>query len=400
MEVFRSMDAHFLSRNGLSRRFALLGFALLLLVFSTGAGQGTNSGARYETDNFIIYNAPTSELARQFGETAERCRRELAILWLGGAMPDWSEKCPIKVRVGNVGAGGATTFVFDRGEVFGWKMDIQGTAERIIDSVLPHEITHMVLASHFRRPVPRWLDEGAATSVEHLSERENYRHMLLGFLQRNEDRGLSFNRMVALKDYPDDIIPFYAQGFSVVEYLIALRGHRELVHFAETGMKTGNWNTAVRQHYGRDIFGDSGFERLGDLQESWLQWVAAGFPALQPSPEPAPNRERESNPIILASATVAAPAPAPPPVTLAAATPNPVYGNPTSGAVIRTTVTPIPATLENDKSRVVPIPSTFDISDDSILPAREISSDGWVGIDKAAGTPPIMVDAAKIPFYR
>ena len=44
------------------------------------------------------------------------------------------------------GAGGATSFVFDRGEVFGWKMNIQGSRERILDSVLPHEVTHTIFA--------------------------------------------------------------------------------------------------------------------------------------------------------------------------------------------------------------------------------------------------------------
>ncbi len=376
------MDAQFSSRirRRFRRPFALqFGFALLLLAFMTGA--------KYETANFVVYNAPTPELARQFCETAEQCRHDLAILWLGKAMPDWSEKCPVKVRVGNVGAGGATTFVFQSGEVFGWEMDIQGSAERIVDSVLPHEITHMVLASHFRRPVPRWLDEGAATSVEHASERENYRRMLLGFLRRNEDRGLPFNRMVTLKEYPEDVMPFYAQGFSVVEYLIALRGHRELVRFAETGMKSGDWNIAVREHYSQNVFGEKGFERLGDLQDSWNKWVAAGFPAL----------EAARNPILLASATIPAP---PAPVT---ATAQPVYGNPSIGT-IKTTVAPpvvqIPTTLENDHSRVIPIPSGYAVSEGSIQTVTELSSDGWFGIDKAPGSTPILVDAAKIPFYR
>jgi hypothetical protein len=78
----------------------------------------------------------------------------------------------------------------------------------------------MILASHFRKPIPRWLDEGMATSVEHQSEKENYRRMLRGFLQSSVPRCLPLNRMVAMKDYPDDAIPFYAQGFSLVEYLL------------------------------------------------------------------------------------------------------------------------------------------------------------------------------------
>ena len=225
--------------------------------------------ARFNTVNFEVVNAPTPELAKLFCDTAERCRSELAILWLGHEMPDWSAPCPIRVQVGDIlGAGGATTFVFSNGEVYGWEMDIQGSAKRIVDSVLPHEITHMILATHFRCPIPRWLDEGAATSVEHVSEKENYRQRLLQYLREDVRKGLPFNRMVALKDYPSDPMPFYSQGFSVVEYLIDLGGHRRLLEFAASAMGSGNWNAAVRQHYGK--------ENLGELQLSWIDWVAAG----------------------------------------------------------------------------------------------------------------------------
>ena len=232
------MDAHFLFR----RSWWLL--VVFLSVSPVGAQtvHSTVSGGaqkevrvQFATANFEVLNAPTVELAKLFCETAERCRSELAILWLGYKMPDWSAKCPIRVQVGEtLGAGGATTFVFNNGEVYGWEMDIQGSARRIVDSVLPHEITHMILASHFRRPIPRWLDEGAATSVEHVSEKENYRRLLMQFLREDVRKGLPFNRMVALKEYPADPMPFYSQGFSVVEYLIRLGGHRQLLEFAAT----------------------------------------------------------------------------------------------------------------------------------------------------------------------
>ncbi|MDR0871022.1 MAG: hypothetical protein LBN39_09550 [Planctomycetaceae bacterium] len=243
---------------------------VLSLVFLTGA--------QYETTNFTVDNAPTLELAKEFGETAERCRNELAVRWLGKTLPDWAEKCPIRVAVGeNLGAGGATTFIFDNGEVYGWEMNIQGSAQRILDSVIPHEITHTVFATYFRQPVPRWLDEGAATTVECSAEKESYRRMLRHFLRDDVKKCLPFNRMVAATDYPSDPMPFYAQGFSVTEFLIhlgkqragdigGLHGERLLVRFAETGMRTGDWNAALRQHY--DI------DNLGELQQNhWLAWL-------------------------------------------------------------------------------------------------------------------------------
>lgn len=248
-------------------------FSLFSLLFLTGA--------RYETRNFSVENAPTAQWAKKFCETAERCRFDLAVLWLAEPLPDWSEKCPIYVTAGDeLGAGGATTFVFDNGEVYGWEMNVQGSAQRIIDSVLPHEITHTIWATHFRQPVPRWLDEGAATAVECPSEKENYRRLVRYFLQEDVKKCLPFNRMVEIKDYPADPIPFYAQGFSVTEFLIQWGeqqnsdGKRRLVRFAETGIRSGDWNAALQQCY--DI------TNLGELQQKhWLSWVESN--AVEPT---------------------------------------------------------------------------------------------------------------------
>ncbi len=241
---------------------------VFLLLSITGA-----FGAEYETANFVVKNAPSAEMAREFGETAERCRAELASLWLGEILPDWAAKCPITVQVGPaLGPGGSTSFVFYGGEVYGWKMNIQGSAERIGDSVLPHEITHMIFASYFRRALPRWLDEGGATSVEHLSEKENYRRMLREFLDPKVYKGLPFNKMVALRDYPEDPMPLYAQGFSVVEYLLAHGGHRRFIRFCERGLSSQNWSEAVCEFYG--------YENLGKLQTVWTEWIRSGCVAV------------------------------------------------------------------------------------------------------------------------
>jgi len=256
------MDAHFLRRTWL----------LLPLLVSA-------MGANYETANFSV-NAPCVDSARQFAESAEQCRQDLAMLWLGKTLPDWSAKCPVTIRVGDdLGAGGQTSFIFENDEVFGWEMEIQGPHERILDSVLPHEITHMILASHFRKPLPRWLDEGAATTVEHQSEKEKYRRMLRHFLEPNVRRCFSFNKMVSLKDYPADPMPFYAQGFSLVEYLLECgrqfdeQAHRRLVQFAQSAMHSGNWDSALQEHYG--------VQKLGDLQLGWVKWVNVDDRALR-----------------------------------------------------------------------------------------------------------------------
>jgi len=230
-------------------------------------------GASYRTQNYLV-TAPSKQVAQQVGDAAERYRRDLAIEWLGREMPPWAQPCPITVQVGErLGAGGATSFVFDRGEVFGWQMTIQGSLERVLDSVLPHEVTHMVFASHFRRPLPRWADEGACTTVEHPAERTKQQQMLITFLKTG--KGIPFSSMFAMKEYPADVLPLYAQGHSLATYLIQQGGKAKFLQFVQDGLQKEDWTNVTHRHYG--------FSNLRILQDSWLDWVAKGSPPLETS---------------------------------------------------------------------------------------------------------------------
>jgi hypothetical protein len=241
-------------------------------------------GARAQSDNFIVDTADP-KLAPQIAQAAEKFRHDLADEWTGKAMPNWSQPCVMTVQVGpNLGAGGATTFVFEKGEVFGWRMSIQGSAERIFDSVLPHEITHMVFASHFRSPLPRWADEGGATSVETLSERSKHQVMLNQFM--HSGRSIAFTRLFAMKEYPQDIMPLYAEGYALSEYLIETGGRRKFVDFIGDGLESNDWAGAVKRNYG--------FSDLNSLQSTWLAWVQQGWPRIKPkqdNPAVAPSPE-------------------------------------------------------------------------------------------------------------
>jgi hypothetical protein len=237
------------------------------------AASALSLGATYPTRNFII-TAATPELAREVGEAGEVYRRSLAQEWLGRELPPWQEPCPVTVQAApHLGAGGATSFMFQNSRPFGWRMQIQGSRERILDSVLPHEVTHMIFATHFGRPLPRWADEGACTCVEHASEKAKQHQLLLTFLTTG--RGIAFNKMFAMKEYPSDILPLYSQGYSLARYLIALGGKPKFVEYVGDGMKGNNWTAATKKHYG--------FESLSDLQITWLDWVRRGSPPVSPA---------------------------------------------------------------------------------------------------------------------
>ncbi len=245
--------------------------ALAALVANALGAQG----AGHQTKNFVV-QAPTKQLAIEIGQSAEQWRKQLANEWLGQEMPTWSKPCPIQARVSpQLGAGGETSFVFDRGEVFGWDMKVQGSRQRVLDSVLPHEITHTIFASHFRQPLPRWADEGACTTVEHASEIGKQERMLIRFLKTG--RGIPFHQLFAMKEYPREVLPLYSQGHSVATFLIERRGKHAFMDFLADGMEDEDWPAAVRDHYGHDS--------LYQLQGQWLAWVKQGRPRLALEPD-------------------------------------------------------------------------------------------------------------------
>jgi len=243
------------------RRAAAAGF-LVWIVW--GLASGPVTAASFRTQNFII-DAPSQRLARKVAEAAEKYRRELAEYWLGTTLKAWPSPCPVRVISGpNLAAQGMTQY--DRAPVRNFVMEVIGSEQRILDSVLPHEVSHTVLATHFGRPLPRWADEGICTTVEHASERAKHEAKLREFLRSR--RGIAMNKLFLMTEYPSDVLPMYAQGYSVCRFLIQQGGPRSFIEFLTDYMRHPSWTENVRKHYG--------YESLAELQSKWLAWVADG----------------------------------------------------------------------------------------------------------------------------
>lgn len=237
---------------------------------------GQFQGNVYVTRNFRV-QAANSQLAQVVGDRAEGYRELLAMQWLGYTLPDWSQSCPIEVNVSNQAHGETSFLLSEDGTALpsDWEMKVNGPTDRLLDSVLPHEITHTIFASHFKQRLPRWADEGACTTIEHSSEREKIHALLLRYLSPQQRQGIPFNRMFPMRDYPSDMLPLYAQGYSVAKFLIAQGGHRQFVQLVERGLQhetrmpvTVAWDQAMREMYG--------YQDLSELQLDWLKWVGEG----------------------------------------------------------------------------------------------------------------------------
>ncbi|HEX4590536.1 MAG TPA: hypothetical protein VH120_11435, partial [Gemmataceae bacterium] len=167
----------------------------LCLVFAPAAW----ANGQVRTQNFLV-TAPDQQTAQQFGQMAEQYRKQKALEWLGQEMPPWPRPCPLYVKPTMGGAGGATKFNYDfRGNYEVLSMEIEGDYNKMLHSVLPHEVTHTVFAHYFRYPVPRWADEGGSVLSENDAERQQHDKMIRGYL--NAHHGIQLRRLLSLKEY-------------------------------------------------------------------------------------------------------------------------------------------------------------------------------------------------------
>ena len=140
-------------------------------------------------------------------------------------------------------------------------MHIEGPLDRLLASVLPHEVTHTVFAYYFRQPLPRWADEGGAV----LSEDDigaNRHDALVKRILSTPGRAIPLRRLFALREYPNDVMVLYAEGYSVSNFLVAASNRQVFLNFVAQGMR-GDWDGAVRSNYG--------YNSVEELEKAWVE---------------------------------------------------------------------------------------------------------------------------------
>jgi hypothetical protein len=144
-------------------------------------------------------------------------------------------------------------------------MEVEGSLERVLGCVLPHEVAHTVLAHAVRRPVPRWADEGAAVLAEDHSQHS--RHDRAARAALNAGRNVPLHRLFSSAEYPaqrEEILTFYAQGYSVARFLVETRGRTTFLKFVDQGLRDG-WDRAARASYS--------YQDVPALEKAWLAWM-------------------------------------------------------------------------------------------------------------------------------
>ena len=136
-----------------------------------------------ESPYFRIFHNHSQEQVEKIANVAEKTRLEMYRKWFGNSGPEWSPKCEVYLHPTAQeyaeGTGvppnspGHSRIDQDpkAGRVAGRRMDMRCDNPNMLDAVLPHETTHVVLAGMFGSFfVPRWADEGIAVLTEPDSE--------------------------------------------------------------------------------------------------------------------------------------------------------------------------------------------------------------------------------------
>lgn len=240
-------------------------YAMSALGMWVALGVATSTfAAKFQTANFVV-TADSPAVAKAVAEEAEKWRAALAKHWLEKPLKNWPETCRIEVSTYNTGGSGWTSYQKLGGKTVRVGIRMQGPPDRLLEYVLPHELTHAVLASALGEAMPRWADEGAAMLSE--SESQKLRQSLVARQLVETGEMIPIRQLMQMAEYPQSksrLHAFYAQSLTLTEFLISQGGQARFLEFVHDG-RCENWDLALSQHYQ--------WENVEALQGAWSEWI-------------------------------------------------------------------------------------------------------------------------------
>jgi hypothetical protein len=154
----------------------------------------------HETPNFRIYHCDPA-LALRTAEVAESVRTAQGKQWNNpAARSAWIPRCDLYLyptaRAYALATGqpevspGVSTMSSNGAHILSRRMNLRADNPQLLTTILPHEVTHIVLADLFIvQQIPRWADEGIAVLAEPLREQ----HLRAAELQGPLESGQLFD---------------------------------------------------------------------------------------------------------------------------------------------------------------------------------------------------------------
>lgn len=133
--------------------------------------------------------------------------------------------------------------------------------ENFFDSILPHELTHIVFREFVgpKKDYPLWMDEGVACSQEKKSLDERLKTI------RNLIRQgvyIEFKDLYVIRDY-SLVVPnvFYSEAASLIYFLLQAQGREKFLDFSRRLRENIKWQNALLETY-----------RFKDVEEFEAKW--------------------------------------------------------------------------------------------------------------------------------
>ena len=213
-----------------------------------------------ETRNFRILHYHSRTLAEKVACAAEQARTTALSRWFKEPGEDSGPRCDLYLYtipadfsrytgVPETVPGVATTRC-DSGRVLSRRIDLFTSAEHSVEAILPHEVTHTVLASSFTEsPLSIWANEGMAVLAEPRSKIDLHLDKLPQY--RQEDQLYSVRQLLYLCIPILVPLPFYAQSVSLVEFLVSENTPDRDPFLCERAAR--RLRESLQRHYGWDF---------------------------------------------------------------------------------------------------------------------------------------------------
>jgi RNA polymerase sigma factor (sigma-70 family) len=249
-------------------------------VISQGQGEASHRSASF------LVAAPTPTIARAIAAEAEYQRAELAKLWLGKELPAWQEQCHVDYFQTNKSINSFSTFSFGkrndgRPAMVTSRIQLHGDFVEALTNELPHNVMHVVMASHFRKPLPRWADEGLVSTAKPVEVQKRLDELCRQTL--NAGRGIRLRKLLTLKEYPENTAALFSEGSSIVRFLIAQKVtiDAQRVHEVENAVEMARTHgiplPAAPQLPGKQPEREKLFEKITTGQQQFLVFLHMGI---------------------------------------------------------------------------------------------------------------------------
>jgi hypothetical protein len=197
----------------------------ILIVFAFSDRVPAEDWKIYKSDHFSVYYEEDLSFAQRVGYKAEeyykRLDRNVGFTRFGKFWT-FDKRCKIYIHANKESylenddiqswSGGFANY--KKREIVSYK-----ESGNFLTSLLPHEMTHLILADFIEKNIPLWFNEGLAVNME-LTSKLRY----IGAIKQELKKGnkLSIHEVLDKTNYPEDeekVLLFYSVSYSIVNFL-------------------------------------------------------------------------------------------------------------------------------------------------------------------------------------